>query len=265
MMKRLWIGLGWLVVMLAGCSIGGNNAGSPPAVSQQTNPIDWDRNPKTVVFRADVTGGNADPFYVRSEIPPCTIYGDNHVVWTNELGVNNVQILEDRVSDEKILTFINYVLLNKRLYDFTAKADTLPLTDNPPVYETLTLFVNNVLHKTDVFGGWDSQYYQDILLNCRQISSAPVLYVPSGAWISAREVAYDSEMPRQPWSAAANGLSLKDLAASGQPKWITDRNVGVFWTMFLTSPKSIQFMEGDSQFNVALQVPNITRDSPDAP
>jgi hypothetical protein len=187
------------------------------------------------------------------------------VVWTNELGVNDVQILEDRVSDDKVREFINYVALTKQLYNYTAKADTMPLTESKPVVETLTLFVNNVNHKTDAFGGWDYQYYQDVLLNCRQISSAPVIFVPTGAWISARVVPYDGDAARQLWDGKANNLSLKDLAASGQPKWITDRNVGVFWELFLSSPKNTQFAEDDVEYNVAFQVPNITRDAPAAP
>lgn len=251
-----------LLVTMTACAAGATNNNAPVS---QTNPIDWDRNPKTVVFRADVTGGTADPFFTESEVPPCTIYGDNHIVWVNELGVNDTQILEDRVTDDKVRDFVNYVALNKGLYSYTAKADTMPLTETKPVVETLTLFVNNVNHKTDAFGGWDYQYYQDILLNCTRVSTAPVIYVPTGAWISARAVPSDGDVARQPWDAKANNLSLKDLAASGQPKWITDRNVGVLWTIFLSSPKNTQFIEDDLEYNVALQIPNITRDAPNAP
>ncbi|MBA3872300.1 MAG: hypothetical protein ABI970_10090 [Chloroflexota bacterium] len=262
MTKRLLMSLAVLLVTMTACAVNGGTNNAPVS---QSNPIDWDRNPKTIVFRADVTGGDTDPFLALSEVPPCTIYGDNHIVWINELGVNNVQILEDRVSDDKVRQFISFVAFNKQLYNYTAKADTLPLTDTKPVVETLTLFVNNVNHKTDAFGGWDYQYYQDIVTNCDVISTAPVLFAPTGAWLSARAVPFDADAARQPWDAKANNLSLKDLAASGQPKWIADRNVGVFWTMFLTSPKNMQFIEDNIEYNVAIQVPNITRDAPAAP
>ncbi len=262
MTKRLLISLAILVVTMTAC--GSNNTNNPPAVNQ-SNPIEWDRDPKTIVFRADVSGGNGDPFFALSDVPLCTIYGDNHIVWVNELGVNNVQILEDRISDDAMREFVSYVALSKQIYNYTAKADTLPLSDPKPVVETLTLFVNKVDHKTDAFGGWDYDYYQEIVTRCQQISSAPVIYVPSGAWISAREIPYDSQVARQPWDAKANNLSLKELAASGQAKWITDRNTGVFWNMFLTSPKDMQYIEDNVEYNVAIQVPNITRDSPAAP
>ncbi len=263
MTKRLLICLAILVMAVTACG-GGNNTNNSQS-SDQSNPIEWDRDPKTIVFRADVSGGSDDPFFVLSEVPRCTLYGDNHLVWTNELAVNNVQVLEDRITDDQVRQFVSYVALIKQLYNYTAKADVMPLTDPKPVVETLTLFVNNVNHKTDAFGGWDYDYYQDIVNHCQQISTAPVIYVPAGAWISARVTQYDGRAPSQLWDPKANNLSLKDLAASGQAKWITDRNVGVFWDIFLTSPKNIQFVEDNVEYNVAIQVPNITRDAPAAP
>src|SRR5438552_3641184 len=129
MSKRLLMSLAVLLVTMTACAAGATSNNAPVS---QTNPIDWDRNPKTVVFRADVTGGSMDPFFALSEVPPCTIYGDNHVVWVNELGVNDTQILEDRVTDDKVRDFVNYVALTKGLYGYTAKADTMPLTDTKP-------------------------------------------------------------------------------------------------------------------------------------
>ena len=142
-----------LALILAAC--GGNNTNNnQPAVSEGAT-IDWDRSPSTVVFRADVTGGDEDPMIVRSEVPPCTVYGDNHVVWTNDLGSFNTQVLEDHLTDDKIREFVNYLALQQGIYKYTAKADLQPASANPPVVESLTLFVNQVNHVTDAFAGWD--------------------------------------------------------------------------------------------------------------
>lgn len=261
-MKCLLVSIGILALGLTACG-GGNNSDIP--VINDTNPIQWDRSPTTIVFRADITGGSTDPFLARSEVPGCTIYGDNHAIWVNELGVNNTQVLEDRLTDEQIRTFVSDLAITHEFYKYTAKADTQPIGDVVPVIESLSLFVNGVDHKTDAFGGWDYEYFQRIRLNCQTVSGAPVLYVPAGAWVSAREVPYDSQSPGAPWNAANNGLSLKELAASGERKWITDRNVGVFWEVFRSSPANIQFFEDNKQYQVALEVPNVTRDSPPAP
>jgi hypothetical protein len=261
--RYLFVPVILLALVLAACG-GGGGGGDQSAVTEGSL-IEWDRNPNTVIFRADVVGGDEDPFIARSEIPPCTIYGDNHIVWTNELGPFNVQVLEDRLPDDKIRDFVNFLALQQQIYKYAAKSDQQVGSSAAPVVETLTLFVNNVNHVTDAFAGWDHNYYQGILDYCTNISSAPVLYVPSAAWVSAKVVDYDSNAVGIQWDADANGLKLADLAASGDRKWITDRNVGLIWNILRTSPPNTQFGEGDVRYDVALEVPNITRDAPAAP
>jgi len=253
-----------MIVALAAC-------GSAPASQTSTDggsssPIVWDRSPETIVFRADVVGGSdADLLPALSEIPPCTVYGDNRVVWTNELGTYNTQVLWDRVTDDQIQTFITYLTINKQIYGFEARGDLQPPGSAQPVVETLTVFVNGLEHRTDAFAGWDFDYYQDILNQCRNISRAPVLYEPEAAWLTAQEVTYDSNVPLVPWDGKASGLSLAELAASGEPRWISGNNLRVLWNIVRTSPPRLQFIQDGVPYLIALQVPGVTRQSPPAP
>ena len=79
-----------LVFVIAACQ---------PTTTQSTPDsglVTWDRTPQTIIFRADILGGESD-FVARNAVPNCTIYGDNRVVWVNELGPFQVQVLEDRL------------------------------------------------------------------------------------------------------------------------------------------------------------------------
>jgi hypothetical protein len=253
-----------LIGLLAACN---SNAGGdqPPVQVDNSNPIQWDRNPNTIVFRADVTGGSGDPFLARNEIPPCTVYGDNHIVWTNEVGPFEVQILEDRVTDDQMRQFISFVAIDQNIYRFLARQDDAPASAVSPVVETLTLFVNGLNHVTDAFSGWEGEYYQALLKACRDISVAPVVYEPAAAWVSAQVIEYDPTSPGVFWDAAANGLSLAQLATSGERTWVTDRNVRVLWGILRTSPPSVMFNEDNIPYHVSLEIPNVTRESPAAP
>lgn len=259
MAKSLFV----MIVLLAltACGNGGNNS---PTVSDGA-AIQWDRNPDTIVFRSDVTGGSHDEFLTLSEVSPCTIYGDNRAVWTNELGSFNTQVLEDRLTDDQIRNFVSYLQINKQFFDYTAKADQLPASSIQPAVETLTLSVNGFTHKTDAFGGWTLDYYDEVTRICREISLSPVLYEPQAGWLSTKLVSYDPQYPSVFWDPSANSLSLSEVAASGQPKWITGRTVQVIWNLLRQSPPTIQLVENDQQYQIALQIPNVTRDSPAAP
>lgn len=257
-MKRLVCLLSGL--LLAAC---GGDGGAPAAY---VSPIEWDRSPTTIVFRADVEGGSPEEeFLARSEIPPCTVYGDNRVVWTNELGPFNTQVLWDKVTDDQIRQFVTDLQINRQFYNYDAKANLEPASATAPVVETLTLFVNGAVHKSDAFGGWDFDYYQQIVDACTQISTAPVLFEPTAGWVSVIAVPYDSDAPILPWDSQASGLDLAALAASGERRWVSDRNVPVLWNMIRTSPPRIQFIEGENQYSIALEVPGVTRNAPPAP
>jgi hypothetical protein len=261
-MTRLYLLIFGLLVLSA-CT-----ASSDPAqvVSGDPSGITWDRNAAAVVFRADVVGGTTDPLITRSEIPPCTIYGDNRVVWTNRLSQYNLQVLEDRASDEAIRNFVLFMAVNQTYYSYAERQDDQPLTGaGSPVVETLLLHVSGNPHLTDAFAGWSLDYYQRIIDNCKALGLAPVLVEPTAAWVSAQAVPYDPSVPQIFWDAAANGLRLSEVAQAAERRWIADRNVRVIWSILRESPPNILFNEDGSTYRVALEVPNLTRESPPPP
>jgi hypothetical protein len=218
----------------------------------------------------DVAGGDRDPFVMRNDVPACTIYGDNRIVWTNELGPFNIQVLYDQLPDDAVRYLVDYLTVAEAIYTYDAKADLQPPRnqgeDMPsPMYEVIQLNVNGQPHQTDPFAGWDYIYYQRILEVCRRLSQTPTLYEPQAGWVSAREVEYDYNLPMFPWDSEAAGLSFAELAGSGERRWVDSRNVAILWNILRTSPPSIQVAENDRYFQIAVEVPQITRDAPPAP
>jgi hypothetical protein len=255
-----------LLLALASCQVlggdddedggGGDNGG-------QSSLVQWDRNPNTIVFRADVVGGE-DAFYRRNEVPDCTIYGDNHIVWRNTLADNSIQILYDILPDAVIARFITD-LVGFGIYGYEAGADLLVPSNPAPVIETLRVNVNGIDHRTDAFGGWDYTYYEQIVNLCRNLSQTPVIYEPSAGWVSALEVPYDTNRVQIYWDAGASGLDIAALAASGQPQWITGDNLRILWNIVVNNLPGVQLGQGELNYFIALQVPNVMRDAPPAP
>jgi len=265
-MKRLSAVIVFLLILSA-CqnNAGGGNGGG----SGDTDAIQWDRSPSTIVFRADVTGGStANTFAARNDVPACTVYGDNRVVWLNYVGSYETQVLYDTVPDQPIRDFVTNLTINEKFYEYNAQANLLPATSVQPVVETLKLAVSGQEHSSDAYSGWDADYYSRILTKCQTISSTPILFEPTAAYVSAQAIPADqpdSSAFNIPWDAAANGLSFSELATSGERRWITDRNVAVLWNLIRNSPSNLRFSEGDTQYYVALEVPNVTRESPQPP
>ena len=246
------------VGMVAGCRPAPTNNRIDP------NIVQWDHSPTTIVFRADVIGGESD-FRARNAIPNCTIYGDDRVVWVNELGPFQVQVLEDRLPDAQISAYAQYLAANERIYTYDAHlSDVETQSAVSPVAETVTINVNNTQHQADSFSGWDSNWFPTVLAACKGLSKAPVLVAPSSGWLSAEKVDFSMSLPLATWDEKAMGLSL-DAVTGGSPRWMSGNSASQLWNTLHSLPSNLIFQDGTDYYAVALQVPGITRDAPAAP
>lgn len=232
------------------------------------NVVQWERDPNTVVFRAEVTGGDQDVVAALNEVPRCTIYGDNLVVWTNEVGTFERQVLIDRVPDAAIARFVEYLAVTETIYTYTQPVLT-PSPESQPVIEAITLFVNGLTHRATSFSGWDQNWFQRVVSACASISQAPVLFAPEGGWLRAIEVTYDINAPSSAWRPSQTGVRL--AAASAEPIWVDGAAVEAAWALLMSAPPNVIAVELDEGaaeprfFRVVLQVPGITRGAPPAP
>ncbi|MEO8395676.1 MAG: hypothetical protein ABI700_21960, partial [Chloroflexota bacterium] len=182
-----WIFTLALIALITACQ--------PVTQAVEPNIVRWDHNPQTIIFRADVVGGESD-FQARNDLPNCTLYGDNRVVWVNELGPSQVQVLEDRLPDPTINAFVQYLAVDERLYTFEARLKEIQAqADVNPVVETVSINVNDLPHTADSFGGWDGDWFPRVLAACKQLSQTPVLVAPSAGWVSARSVPFSMQPP----------------------------------------------------------------------
>lgn len=245
-----------LVLALAAC-----DGGATGDAAVEGGVITWDRSPETVVFRAEVVGGQrAGMFLARNDIPVCTIYGDNRVVWLNELGDFDVEVLWDKITDQQIVDYVSYLTISQRIFTYDAGADLQPPGADSPVYEVLTINVSGRDHQTDSFSSeaWPLDYFQEIADSCRQVSRAPVLFEPEGAWLTVQAVDYDSTRPLQVWDSEASGLNFAELAGQSDPTWLTGPNLKVLWNLVRTSSPNALFTDLDGNaFEVVLEVPGV--------
>lgn len=255
-----------MTVALAACGGAAPSPDSGPVELGGDAVIYWPRQADHVVFQIDVVGGDEAAFERRNDIPLCTIYGDNRIVWTDGSGSGRTQVLFDALDDVTIYTFVSDLSVNYRLYTYESLRDTQLLTeDAPPVYEQIRLNVNDREHTTDNFAAWPSGFFQDILADCRSLSQAPALFEPSGGWLSAAFAEYDPDAPVITWSAEVSGVSLSALADAERRLWVDNTNLPILWNIVTNSPRSRLADDGGAYVRLAFEVPNVHRTAPPAP
>lgn len=228
--------------------------------------IDWERSPSTVVFRAEVAGGEIEQqFYGRGDIPACTVYGDNRVIWTTTTSRADDGVAYDYVSDETIRLFVEDLTINDRIYNFKAGLEEVPDGQVSPVVERITLFVNEQPHIADSLSGWPFDYFQKLLTKCRSLSQAPIEFIPEEAWVAAQRMDYNPNVPSTLWNSTEMGLDLSELADSGQARWVTGTAVRELWAAVRRGGLDLRFEQDGTPYQIALEVPNVTRFSPPRP
>ena len=88
-----------------------------------------------------------------------------------------------------------------------------------------------------------------------------MLVAPTSGWVWAQSVPFSMAPPLASWNAGAMGLSLSAVA-DGAPHWISGTTASTLWNTLHSLPSNVIFQDGSSYYDVALQVPGVTRDSP---
>lgn len=257
--------VGLLIIAACGLLMGCQQA-VPPTPSPRVGGngiINWVRDPNVIIFRADIVGGATPDFVQLSETPQCTIYGDNRVVWVNEVSAPAFEVLIDVVGDEAITRFIEYLTIQERVFSY-ASATQPPESSADPVLEQVIIDVSGQRYVVDNTSGWDADWFNRVLNLCKRISSTPILYEPSGGWLTVRRVDDVPAAPKIYWQPGQNGLTLSILN-EGERYWQTGAAALSVWRLLYSLPYTAQIVEGDAVYQMALQVPGITRDAPAAP
>jgi hypothetical protein len=262
-----------VAVVLASCTGGGQNNQNPggqtpippTATSEPSGPvITWDKSPETIIVRLDRVLLKEPPYDGLNRLPSCTLFGNGRLLWINNIPPNGEEVLEAYLDDVTIRGFLEYVIRDKKFYNSPDYASQeLPPSENAPL-ESVTLNVSQELRTVRSYRRWPDNLYLDILDKCRTLTETRALYIPTGAWVTGYAVPDNPNAPKIGWPPTGP-FKMAELAASGNPMWVTDVALTQLWTAQRQSLGQIYWLEGGKTYRVAIQVPGVSRDSPPAP
>jgi len=265
MRRIIWIAL--LInglVLLAACE---EDTPTPDVQNQQIGPLDWDNSPETIILRIEQRLYDAPPAEAANTIPLCTVWGDGRIVWVNELEnveleTDEVQILESRISEQQMRSLIEDVIFTG-FYDWESNF-IIPELENPFVSSiTLNLMVET--RTVERYTSWPANGFDRILTACQQISDTPAVFLPQGLWVSAYRIEPQEFQGEWRWIPEAAGFNLADVADGSAPQWITGDFAALVWENTILASASTQVLDNDATYELAIQVPGVSRDSPPTP
>jgi hypothetical protein len=257
--RRVLIPLIAMCALLAGC----RSADSPPPTAViGEGMITWTRMPDYVVFRTEVIGG-VSAFAALGDVPGCTLYGDNRLVWVDDT-TRDAIILEDRISDSAIRDFIARMTVDERLYTYQERQPTLVAAGDPvPVVQRITIAVNDLPHYADDLSGWDVRLFDRVQTACRALGTSPVLVAPQAGWLRTQPAEYDMQYPLVLWDSTRTGIRLVDYIDA--PGWVSGEGAVEMWRHMRALGSGALYQDGEQVFRAVMQVPGVTAGSPPPP
>jgi hypothetical protein len=270
-MQRVMTFLLVVLVFASACAPPAGEADLPPqdtsAVNTLGSALDWDRSPETAVVRIDTMGGTNDPVNDLNALPFCVLYGDGHVYWLDP-AADPEQMLEDRIDAGVMREYLEYVI-GSGFYSWDDEADILvPVTEEAnegPLLERISVTLYGETHIINALANWPQDSFANILERCQRLSTAPVLYVPQGLWMSAVPVPARNDVPSLPWTVYVEAFPDVNLAAMTleAPQWVTGELAAVAWD--IARRGRMQITQNGVAYRIIAQIPGLQPTSPPAP
>ncbi len=270
-MRRVLSFLLLSIMLVSACTSGSSGStaqNGSDALDTLSSALDWDHSPDTVLVRLDTGGGTGNPVDDLNTLPFCTVFGDGHIVWVDPFA-DPEQVLEDRLDDQTIRRFLEYVI-GSGFYSWDAESGFVPPSQeapgNPgPIVERITVTLYGETRTLDAFSNWPPGAFAEILDRCQHLSNSPVLFVPRGAWLSAVPVEMRSDIPSLPWDIFAESFPQVDLAAitPDNPLWATGDLAELAWEIVRSGRMQITY--NGTAYRLIMQVPGIQPDAPPPP
>lgn len=260
-----------LAALLSACNNQSNPNTTPDTPSAPNNaatasppPIGWDTSPNAIIFRLDRTFNGEPVVNAHNQLPLCTIFGNGHLVWVNPIPPNGEQVLEAQLDTPTIQSFADFVIRQQHFYSIPDYAANELPPNGQYTTESISLNLNNTPHTVRNYSHWPGNEFQNMLDKCSHLTQQPVLYVPTGAWLEVFPVNGPDVDPPILWTSAIP-FHLADVAASGKPLWLSGSLLGTLWQTIHRTLGAVQWIENGKAYQIALEVPGISRDAPLAP
>ena len=246
-----------LAILLVAC--GGDSDGE----SEETRRLfDWDKSAEFVLFRIDSIEESDPETLISNTIPPCTLYGNGRLIFTNDVNTSQ-QILESRLSEDQVRAFVEDVIG----YGFYGwEDDILPQAAVSDLnLKSISLNLYAELRTVERYSEFPVDGYERLLEDCRNLSEQRALVLPlQGGWVRAIPVNDFSSNNTIPWPNNAP-FTLRDVANSGSPYWVEPgQYANYLWDISL-SDNLMTVIEGSGAYHITFQVPGISRTAPPVP
>lgn len=238
----------------------GGEQGGKGALGEDVS-LDWDKSAETVILSAYTCCGFVPQVYLMNYIPELTLWGDGRAVWVQVAEDGSRSVFEGRLSEEELRSFLQKI-------EETGFFDWQERYENPLVADAADKCIKVVLQdasKTvcEYFEG-APQAFHDLYAELAQGAGAQGSpYVPERGYLTSYllgGVGQPVSKVDMEWAPEKQGVSLRE---AGQGVWVREGALEQAWQQVNLSSFGMVLQEGDSYYQISVQVPGLSFFEPD--
>lgn len=222
--------------------------------------LTWNHDPATRIIEVSSANGLEPRAAYLNGFPAAQVWGDGRIVWQTWDEDYQRQVWQGQLSEAELATLLKtfadkgFFGMNNR---YAPKEDILDGS-------TTRISVHLLSASTTVseyVSGAPPQFYEliDLLTSGAGVKATP--YIPQSGHLTAKEIKPQNELDKTAlpiWDATALGLDLHDAAGI----WLEGDALMYAWEVVNQDHSYPIIMQGDSYFELYLQLPELTGQTP---
>lgn len=225
--------------------------------------VEWDTDPNALIVSATISGGMVPQSVAINYIPDAQVWGDGRIVWVEYLGDGQRRVLEATLTPDQLRAFLQRAVgdgffgweasyADYNVYDAATQCLSLALASNS---KSVCEYVSGAPRAFHTL-------YGEVASGLGLTGSD---YRPERGYLTAQALNYEGQPTPEVllhWPANSMGLSLSDAAGGA---WVEGEALELAWRMVNTNLWGGLVQEGETYYELTLQVPGVSQILPPEP
>jgi hypothetical protein len=231
------------------------------ALSTPSPEVKWDTSPEKVIIRATFCCGLVPESFARNYIPDVQVWGDGRILWSQTGSSGERRVREGHLSESELKGLLERVV-DDGFFGWEDNYADYSVTDMPSKCLSVEL-AGKTKSVCEYYKGAPEAFHAlyDHIASGAGTTGAD--FVPEKAYLTAAPRTFSG--PVQPdlhWPAASVGFSLSE-AVSG--KWVEGEAAELAWRVVNKNQWGHVVQDGDTYYQLVVQVPGVSQNAPPAP
>jgi hypothetical protein len=234
---------------------------SAVSTATPTPAITWDTSPDKVIVRLTFCCGLVPESFALNYLPDAQVWGDGRILWAQTSNSGERRVLEARLTESEMKALFQR-MMDDGFFGWQDNYADYTVTDMPS--KCLSVELTGKSKSVCEYYKGAPQAFHDLYAHIASgAGAAGADFVPEKAFLTAAPRTFSG--PVQPdlhWPVDSLGFSLSEAVGG---KWVEGEAAELAWRVVNKNQWGHVVQDGDTYYQLVVQVPGVSQNAPPAP